>query len=203
MQRSLPNTIYAATLILIITILCSAAATVGWQNVWIIRGHISAQGRRIANVPVEVTNVDTGDIQRTTTNNRGFYIFRKMPKGRYKIRVLVEGYRYNEIGDVRIGPDLPGKFDIGFTDPKNPPRLLSNSSTVQPTITPPPSPDIRPAPTANPQPGEVPSPSPTRFGAVIDNIIKNLEKAFIAFNEPPSRMELDDHRSSAFTYEDS
>jgi Carboxypeptidase regulatory-like domain len=195
MQRSLPNTIYAVTPILIITILCSAAVTVAWQNMWIIRGHVSAAGRRIANVPVEATNVDTGDTHRTTTNNRGFYIFRRMPKGRYKIRVSVDGYRLNEIGDVRIGPDLPDRFDIGFTDPDNPPRLLSSGSTIQPTITPPPSPNIKPAPTANPQPGESPSPSPAQFGAVIDNILKNLAKAKIAFNEPPRRMELDETRS--------
>lgn len=191
MQRSLPNMIYAATLILIIYILCSAADPVAWQNNWRISGHVYAHGRRLANVPVEVTNIDTGDTQRTTTNNRGFYFFRRMPKGRYKIRVLVDGYRYNEIGDVRIGPDLPDRFDIDFTDPNKPPRLLSISSTVQPTITPPPSPNIRPAPTANPQPGEVPSPSPTQFGAVIDNILKNLAKANIAFNNP-SRMELEE-----------
>jgi hypothetical protein len=70
-------------------------------NVWaqaqaangVIEGTIvDSSGAAVPNAPIKLTNLDTGIVRETTTNNAGFYRVPLLPLGRYEITVSQSGF---------------------------------------------------------------------------------------------------------------
>ena len=74
-------------------------------------------GAVVAGATLAATNVDTNFAKNTTTDSVGFYIFRQMPIGRYKIKVVISGFK-ELIREVTASPGqaLSVDFILGEVD---------------------------------------------------------------------------------------
>jgi Carboxypeptidase regulatory-like domain len=73
------------------------------------------QGNPAGNATLLAANVDTGYSAKSVTDNQGRYVFRNMPPGRYKIKLVGEGGRG---GDITVDAEiLPGyDYMLRFSD---------------------------------------------------------------------------------------
>ncbi len=67
-----------------------------------IRGAVKDSGGVVPGVEVTLTNEQTNIARSTTTNERGEYSFAAVDPGSYKIKVVLQGYKTVERGELRI-----------------------------------------------------------------------------------------------------
>src|SRR5215216_4735280 len=100
----------ALTLTPLLTIRASAQATTGG-----IRGVVSdASGAVVPNAPVVATNVATGVEYKATATGEGVYTIARIPPGRYKINVEVQGFKKAEYQDLEVAVGRDTVIDVAL-----------------------------------------------------------------------------------------
>jgi hypothetical protein len=112
MIHSVKIGLLATVFFLVCVIESSAQVTVS------IQGRVTdSSGAVVAGATLAATNVVTNFAKNTTTDSVGFYIFRQMPIGRYKIKVVISGFK-DLIQEVTASPGqaLNVDFILGVVD---------------------------------------------------------------------------------------
>ena len=61
---------------------------------------------------VTMTQVDTGIARETTTDDRGLYLFPRIPAGTYRVEASAAGFTTTVVEDVRVALNAPTSIDI-------------------------------------------------------------------------------------------
>jgi hypothetical protein len=101
-------------LLLVIILLVMFAGGAGAQEITAtVSGTVvDATGAVVPNVPVRITNTDTGLVWNVASNASGRYAAPALPVGRYHIQVGVAGFRKVEIDGISLQVDQRARIDI-------------------------------------------------------------------------------------------
>ena len=61
---------------------------------------------------VTMTQVDTGLVWQTTANDRGLFLFPRIPAGTYRMEASAPGFTTTVVEDVRVALNAPTSIDI-------------------------------------------------------------------------------------------
>src|SRR6516225_2999031 len=110
-----PKSIYLRVMAIAMLLVCSAAI---WAQT--VTGNVDGTvtdptGAVVPNARVQATNVDTGVVTETTSNNDGIYNIRFLQIGNYKVSVTAAGFGTTIYGPFRLDTGQTAKVDAKLT----------------------------------------------------------------------------------------
>jgi hypothetical protein len=78
-----------------------------------VSGVVTDQNGAVVTFAMVTVSNETGSVyQSLVTNAEGFYEFKGLPDGRYKLKVDASGFQSREMGEVTISPETLNKYDV-------------------------------------------------------------------------------------------
>src|SRR5262245_3828884 len=107
----------ARVVVILMSLLFTAITAVAQVTTGNLQGVVKdPNGAVVAGASVKVTNVDTGIVKETVTNEEGFYrITNLLPGTNYKIDVSAQGFTPAAVEKVVVRLATENNVDIGFT----------------------------------------------------------------------------------------
>src|SRR4029077_6855721 len=93
----------AALMIGALLVVTTAGAVFGQGFQGGLRGSIKDAGGVIPGAEVTLTNDQTNIKRSTVTNERGEYVFTNVDPGNFSVKVVLQGYKTIDRGEIRIG----------------------------------------------------------------------------------------------------
>jgi hypothetical protein len=99
----------------------AACATVAFSQVVttsVMDGNVSdPQGAAVVGAAITVTNVDTGQVFKSATDEHGHWVLPSLLEGTYKVSVTSQGFRVTEVENVHVDVGVPktvnAKLEVG------------------------------------------------------------------------------------------
>src|SRR6201991_4536069 len=125
--------IYLKSMAIAVLLICSAAAW-GQTITANVNGTVTdPSGAVIPNARVQATNVDTGVVTETTTNNDGIYNIRFLQIGNYNVTMTAQGFATTTYGPFALETGQNAKID-GKLGLENQQQKVSVQAEVAPLI---------------------------------------------------------------------
>lgn len=99
-----------ALIVALSAIQASQAAQLGQSALF---GTVTAEGEAVPGVTIKAQSEDTGEVSMTLTNADGNFTFQRLPAGRYKVEVTLEGFAaLSQEVTLNVGRNTTLEFEI-------------------------------------------------------------------------------------------
>jgi hypothetical protein len=130
LMRRLSAHILRSTLLLLFTLIVTVDVRAQFKAG--LQGTVTeTAGAVVPGATVNITSLETGRTQTTTTSAEGFYRVSGLPPGRYQVTVEREGFKKKELANVAVGAETIIGIDITIE-----PGQVSETITIQADSTP-------------------------------------------------------------------
>jgi hypothetical protein len=101
-----------------ILVVCATVAFSQVVTTSVVDGNVTdPQGAVIIGASITVTNVDTGQVFKATTDEHGHWVLPSMLEGAYKVSITAQGFRVTEVEGVQVDVGVPktvnAKLEVG------------------------------------------------------------------------------------------
>jgi hypothetical protein len=121
-----------------------SAAAFGQETATIVGTVTDTSGAAVPNAKITITNLESGFVRVTSTNNTGSYAARELPVGHYRVRAEAAGFRTFEQTSIALNVNDTVRQDVALqvgdvketvTVEANPIAVQSETSDVSQTVT--------------------------------------------------------------------
>jgi hypothetical protein len=108
-------------LLCIVLLACFASFGVHAQSIFgTITGTVTDHsGAVVPSATITLTNKDSGDVRRSTSNRDGYFSYSSVPAGQYNLLIAVPGFQQYELTDIELlgasSLNFPIKLEVGTT----------------------------------------------------------------------------------------